>query len=229
MKRRNMLFILCTAFIIVFIVAGLMNGIYSRIYREAILPQSGLQKPAVALTFDDGPNARYTPKILDILYEQQAAATFFVVGEKFPRNEPLIKEMAESGHEIENHTFSHSDLTTLDKEQIQKEICKTEERLKKILPDCTIKYLRPPYGRYTEEVERAAQIPLMLWTIDSLDWEKTDADRIYNTVVSSVKDGDIIVFHDDNPETVKALKKIIKELKARGFCFLTVSQMCERN
>ncbi len=227
MKHKNILFVACVALIIVFIVVSLLAGIHARIHRKAISPQIDPTQPAVALTFDDGPNPRYTPQVLDILYEQQVPVTFFLVGEKFAGNEPLIKEMADSGHEIESHTFSHPDLTTLNTQQIQQEIHQTEEGLKKILPNYTIQYLRPPYGRYTETVEKATDLPLMLWTIDSWDWEKPDADKIYNTVVSVIKDGDIIVFHDDNPETVKALRKIIAELKVRNFQFLTVSQMYE--
>ncbi len=227
MKHKNICFVACVACIIVFIVVSLLTGIYGRIHRKAISSQMDPTKPAVALTFDDGPNPRYTPQVLDILYEQQVPATFFLVGEKFAGNEPLIKEMAGSGHEIESHTFSHPDLTTLNTQQIQQEIHRTEEGLKKILPNYTLHYLRPPYGRYTEKVEKATDLSLMLWTIDSWDWENPDADRIYNTVVSVIKDGDIIVFHDDNPETGKALRRIIAELKARNFQFVTVSQMYE--
>lgn len=109
--------------------------------------------------------------MLDKLYEQQVPATFFLVGEKFAGNELLIKEMAASGHEIGNHTFSHPDLTVLSTQQLQKEIQLTEEKLKKILPDYPIQYVRPPYGRYTERVEKAINLPLMLWTIDSGDWK----------------------------------------------------------
>ena len=104
-----------------------------------------------------------------------------------------------------------------------------EEELRKILPDYTVKYVRPPYGRYNEAVEQAVGHPLMLWTIDSGDWDDPDAESIYTTVVSNIQDGDIIVFHDDNPETVKALESIIIELKSRGFQFVTVSQMREIN
>jgi peptidoglycan/xylan/chitin deacetylase (PgdA/CDA1 family) len=184
-------------------------------------------QPVVALTFDDGPNSRYTPQVLDILYEEQVPATFFLVGEKFAGNELLIKEMAASGHEIGSHTFSHPDLTTLNTQQIRQEIRQTEKELKKILPDYPVQYVRPPYGRYTEKVEKAIDLPLMLWTIDSGDWENPDAEKIYTTVVRNIQDGDIVVFHDDNAETVKALEKIIVELKARGFQFVAVSQMYE--
>lgn len=227
MKRKNICFISCVVFIIVCIVLSLLGGIYQRVYRKPIPPQTDSAKPAVALTFDDGPNSCYTPQLLDILYEQQVPATFFLVGEKFSGNEPLIQEMASCGHEIESHTFSHPDLTTLNPQQIRWEIYQMEKELKKILPNYAVCYVRPPYGRYSEKVRNAIDLPLMLWTIDSGDWENPDADKIYTTVVSNIKDGDIIIFHDDNAETVKALQRIIVELKARDFRFLTVSQMDE--
>lgn len=228
-KRKNLLFIACGIVLIVLIIAGLLSGIHRRVYREAIPVQIDPTQPTVALTFDDGPNPHYTPQVLDILYENQVPATFFLVGEKLSGNELLIEEMAASGHEIGNHTFSHPDLTTLHASQIRQEIRQMEEELRKILPDHKIKYVRPPYGRYNESVEQAVGLPLMLWTIDSGDWDDPDAECIYTTVVSNIQDGDIIVFHDDNPETVKALESIILELRSRGFQFVTVSQMQEIN
>ena len=227
MKHKNILFVSCVVLIIVLIVVSLLSGIHQRVYRKPIPSQISSTRPAVALTFDDGPNFRYTPQVLDILYEQQVPATFFLVGQKLSRNGPLIKEMVSSGHEIGSHTFSHTDLTTLNIQQIQQEIHKTEKELKKILPNYTLQYLRPPYGRYNENLEQATDLDLVLWTVDSWDWGNPDADKIYNTVMCAIKGGDTIVFHDDNPETVKALKRIIAELKARDFQFVTVSQMYE--
>ena len=227
MKRKDILFSVCIAITIILIIIGLLAGIYRRAHRSKIPTQIDPEMPIVALTFDDGPNPNYTPQILDILYSQQVPATFFLVGEKFAGNEMLIREMASSGHEIGSHTFSHPDLTTLDTHKIQQDINQTEVELKKILPNYTIKYLRPPYGRYTEEVKESISLPLMLWTMDSGDWDNPNSAKIYNTVVSNVRDRDIIVFHDDNAETIKAVEKIICELKERGFQFVTVSQMCE--
>lgn len=229
MKRKNLLFGASCVLIIVLIIVGILAGIYHRICTRTIPVQIDPAQPAVALTFDDGPNSRYTPQVLDILYENQVPATFFLVGEKFSGNELLIEEIAASGHEIGNHTFSHPDLTALSTQQIQQEIRQTEEELKKIIPDYTIKYVRPPYGRYNETVEDAIHLPLILWTVDSGDWENPNAEEIYTSVVSNIQDGDIIVFHDDNAETVEALERIIVELKSRGYQFVTVSQMYEIN
>lgn len=224
MKRKNLLFIACISLTIVLVVIALLAGICDRVHRKAIEVQIDPTQPVVALTFDDGPNARYTPQVLDILYEHQVPATFFLVGEKFSGNELLIQEMEASGHEIGNHTFSHSDLTTLDQAQIQQEIKKTEAELEKILPDYHMKYVRPPYGRYTEQVEDEIDRSLMLWTIDSGDWNKPDTDNIYAAVIGNIQHRDIIVFHDDNTQTVQVLEKIIMELKRREVQFATVSQ-----
>lgn len=227
MKRKNILFCGIILIIIAAIVWGLFGGIHRRLNRSAISVQIDWQKPVVALTFDDGPHSEYTPQILDILYEQQVPATFFLVGENLSENKLLVQEMAASGHEIGSHTFSHPDLTTLDSYAIQNEIEQTKEALKKILPEYSMKFVRPPYGRYNAEVENAIQEPLMLWTIDSGDWETPHADSIYKTVVSNIQDRDIIVFHDDNAQTVEAIEKIIFDLKDRGFQFATVSQLYE--
>lgn len=225
MKHKNLLFCLCIGFINVCIVIGIFAEIHHRANREAIPVLINTTQPMIALTFDDGPNSCYTPQVLDILYEQQVPATFFLVGEKFSGNELFIKEMASSGHEIGNHTFSHNDLTTLNKQQVQQEIQQTAEELKKILPDYPMQYFRPPYGRYTEEVEQATNFSLVLWTIDSGDWKNPDANKIYTNVLSNIQNGDIIVFHDNNAETVEALQKIIIALKARNFQFVTISQL----
>lgn len=227
MKHKNLLFCLCIGFINLCIVIGLFAGIHHRVHREAIPVLTNPTQPMIALTFDDGPNSCYTPQVLDVLYEQQVPATFFLVGEKFSGNELLIKEMVSSGHEIGSHTFSHSDLTTLNKQQVQQEIQQTAEELKKILPDYPMQYFRPPYGRYTAEVEKAVNLSLVLWTIDSGDWKNPDAEKICTNVLHNIQNGDIIVFHDNNAETVEALQKIIVALKARNFQFVTISQLYE--
>ena len=107
MKRKNILFCAFICVVIGLVVWGLSAGARSRLKRNAIAGPVNADQPVVALTFDDGPNSRYTPQILDILYEQQAAATFFLLGEKMDGNELLIREIAASGHEIGSHTFSH--------------------------------------------------------------------------------------------------------------------------
>lgn len=226
-KRQNILFGFAVCVIIAAVVWGLVEAMSHRLRRDAIVVQFNSENPVIALTFDDGPDTRYTPGVLDILYEQQVPATFFLVGEKLEDNKLLVREMVLSGHEIGNHTFSHKDLTTLNQEQIQQEIWQTDGKMNEILPDYFIKYVRPPYGHYTEETMEAIDCPLVLWTIDSGDWDNPDAEKIYHSVADKVQDGDIIVFHDDNEQTGPALEKIITDLKKRNYQFATVSQLYE--
>lgn len=225
MRRENIAFVVLVGVIVVSVAGFLLGQISRRVDREPIPQTLDETKPVVALTFDGGPNERYTPRVLDILYEEQVPATFFLVGEALDGNELLIREMVNSGHELGNHTFSHVDLTTLDTEGVRREVRKTEEALQEILPEVTMQYVRPPYGRYTEVVERSAGHPLALWTIDSGDRDNPKAARICDTVVKNIQDRDIVVFHDDNPETVQAIEKIIEDLKAEGFQFATISQI----
>lgn len=225
MKRGNLIFSACICLIIACITFLLLSSINQRTHRIIDTSTPDETKPWIALTFDDGPNLNYTPQLLTLLYEEQTVATFFLIGEKIPANKQLVQEIYYNGHEIGNHTFSHQDLTTLERQQIQQEIQQTEAELNQILPNYTIQYIRPPYGHTNGVTEKCIGQSQVLWTIDSHDWEDIDADTIYHYVVDHAKDQDIVVFHDDNEETINALEKIIPELKRRGFEFVTISQL----
>ena len=223
MRRKNLFFVAGMWILIGLVSMGLLRNVGGKI--EPIPQEISPNLPVVALTFDDGPNPRFTPQILDILYEHQVPATFFLVGQQMEGQGWLVRKIAASGHEIGNHTNSHPDLTTLEEPQILEEIQKTQDKLREILPDYTMKFLRPPYGRQNETVCQSSPLPLILWNVDSGDWEDPQAEAIYAAVMENIQDGDIVVFHDDNPETVKALKQILPALKARGYQFATVSAL----
>lgn len=223
MRRKNLFFVAGMWILIWLVSMGLLRNVGGKI--DPISQQISPNLPVVALTFDDGPNPRFTPQILDILYEHQVPATFFLVGQQMEGQGWLVRKIAASGHEIGNHTDSHPDLTTLEGTQILEEIQKTQEALGEILPDYTMNFLRPPYGRQNETVCQSSPLPLILWNVDSGDWEDPQAEAIYAAVMENIQDGDIVVFHDDNPETVKALKQILPALKARGYQFATVSTL----
>lgn len=227
MKHKNLCFLALLGVLLALVVCALYAGLCRRLKRCEIQVETDWNCPVVALTFDDGPNASYTPRVLDVLYEEQVPATFFLTGEHCERNKLLIREMEVCGHEIENHTFSHKDLTKLEACEIQEEVCRTEEVLRKILPDYRAQYVRPPYGRYTQNVQDAVKYPIVLWDVDSGDWKDPDAQAICEHVVQEVQDGDIVVFHDDNEETAKALRQIIAALREEGYQFVTVSQLYE--
>jgi len=193
------------------------------------------ERPAVALTFDDGPSPSYTPKILALLNHNQAHATFFVLGRKVEKYPLLIKAMLRDGHEVGNHTFDHPRLPKTDQLSREQEIEKTELDLDLLGCPQKNRLLRPPYSAfdkrlvsYLEHTHRQ----LALWSLDSGDWRGLDAAAIVNNVLTRVRNGSIIIFHDsdekdqaDRSPTVKALKIILPALRAAGYRLVTVSEL----
>lgn len=226
MKAKNILFPAAVLLLIGLVGAMLLWNIQRRVERAPIPPQVLTGRPVVALTFDDGPDARYTPHLLDVLYEEQVPATFFLVGQQIEGNERIVKEMLSSGHEIGGHTNSHANLNQLTETQARAELENMQAALDKALGQrMLVKYQRPPYGEYPAWMEEAKDLKLALWTLDGQDWQDPQADVICERVVQAAKDGDVIVLHDNNLETVRAVERIIPALRERGFAFATLSQM----
>lgn len=186
----------------------------------------------IALTFDDGPHPKYTAEILEILAEYDIKATFFTVGENATWFPDLIRAEYEQGHEIGNHTFTHKFMKNLKYHDMVSEIEKCE---KAIYENIEIKthLLRPPGGKMNESVFEAARkndYKVICWSIDTHDWSHTPTKKIIENVLSSVKGGDIILFHDyiigESP-TPDALRIIIPVLLDEGYNFVTVSELLE--
>ena len=149
MKAKELLFPAGVLLVAGLVAALLLGCILRRAEGVPIPPQKLTRKPVVALTFDDGPNARYTRRLLDVLYEEQAPATFFLVGEQIEGNEIIVKEMAASGHEIDSHTSSHPNLNQLTEGETRIDLERMQAMLDKALGrQAAVKYLRPPYGEY---------------------------------------------------------------------------------
>ena len=147
MKAKELLFPAGVLLAAGLVAALLLGSVFRRAERAPILPQSLMGKTVVALTFDDGPDARYTLRLLDVLYEEQVPATFFLVGEQIKGNELIVKEIAASGQEIGSHTSSHHDLTRLSEAETRLDLERMEAALDKALGrQAAVKYLRPPYG-----------------------------------------------------------------------------------
>lgn len=184
----------------------------------------------IALTFDDGPDNRYTPEILDILSEYNAKATFFVVGSNCEMYPDLVLRELRDGHEIGNHTYSHPRLTKISQGKLVNEIIETENILFEIC-EYRPKLFRPPEGIYSNTVKRVIQrldyIPVA-WSVDTLDWRGTSADRIVKTVMNDPKSGMIILCHDyisHHGCTPSALRAFIPKLQKLGYEFVTVSDL----
>ena len=186
----------------------------------------------IALTFDDGPNPVYTPQILDLLHQYQAKATFFVLGKRVKMYPAIAIREVNEGHEIANHTFDHHFLKNYPPERIVEEIRQTQEVIFDITEQMPSVF-RPPGGFYNDALlqsmkEDKLTVVMWSWYQDTKDWKKPGADKIVQTVLNNVHNGDIILFHDlegDCSQTVEALKRILPELQQRGYRFLTVSDL----
>jgi len=179
----------------------------------------------VALTFDDGPS-QYTDKILQILKKHNAYATFFVVGNKVSFYDDTLREILKQGSEIGNHSYSHKLLTRLSEEEFKEDLNKTQEVIKKIT-GFTPKVFRPTYGGYTSKIKKYTDLSFVLWDVDSRDWEVKKKNKILKNVLPNVKSGSIVLMHDNHEYSLKALDTMIKELKADGYKFVTVSELLE--
>jgi peptidoglycan/xylan/chitin deacetylase (PgdA/CDA1 family) len=183
------------------------------------------KRGSIALTFDDGPSS-FTNRLLDCLEENNAKATFFLVGEEVTYFPDEVKRAAELGCEIGNHSYSHTDLTTLDAAGIAEEIGKTDQLLLNLVGHGGT-VVRPPYGSVNDTVKQTVGTPMILWSIDTLDWETLDADTTVQTVLDNVKDGDIILMHDIYSTTVDAAQILIPTLIEEGYDLVTIHELAE--
>lgn len=180
----------------------------------------------VALTFDDGPHKDYTPRILDILKKYNAKATFYVLGNRLTYYPDIAKRAYDEGHEIGNHTWSHPNLTRLSKAELIEEVNNTSNEIAKIIGR-TPKTIRPPYGAYDNTLKEVASMPLILWSVDTLDWKHKNKERIKQVVQNNVTDGSIILMHDIHQASADALEDVIISLTKKGYHFVTVSELLE--
>lgn len=197
-------------------------------YKDAIayIEESSLEKPRIALTFDDGPNTKYTPMLLDGLADRQVKATFFLIGENIEKNgnAEIVKRMQAEGHLIGNHTYHHVEITKVGNDEAYKEIMDTNELIESITGE-KVQFMRPPFGLWQKDLEDKIDVFPVMWTIDPLDWATENVDEIVNKVVTKAKENDIILLHDCYDSSVKAALRIIDLLQAEGYEFVTVDKL----
>lgn len=185
----------------------------------------------IALTFDDGPHPVHTERILEILDRYGVKATFFVIGENAENYPNLVEAEKRGGHEVANHTFAHSYLRNVPKDELEREI----DRTRSIISDITESdptLLRPPGGLFGKDLidsVNASGIKIVLWSVDTRDWEHPSSATVVKRVLDTVKSGDIILMHDyiaGKSPTPESLETVIPTLLERGFKFVTVSELC---
>ena len=183
------------------------------------------QPKYVALTFDDGPSGRFTRRLLEGLAQRQVCATFLLCGYRIKDYPQLTQRIADEGHEIGLHGYSHKNMGKMTAREVTEEIKATDT----LLPQgCQPVFLRPPGGICGDGVVQAAKeagLSLLLWSVDPKDWKVLDAPTVTAAVINQVQSGDVILLHDMTDSSVDAAFAIIDRLKKQGFTFVTVSQL----
>ena len=187
---------------------------------------------SIALTFDDGPHSEKTPEILDILQEYEVKATFFVVGENIQSNAEIFERIISDGHEVGNHTFRHKYLikNRNSRRDMEREIDLCDDEIFNHSEYSSVLF-RPPGGIYDATLASVCNdrgYSMVLWSIDTRDWDGRKAADIENEILSNVSDGSIILMHDyvcGESYTAEALRSVIPKLKELGYCFVTVSEL----
>ncbi len=181
---------------------------------------------ALALTFDDGPSD-FTPDLLACLEKYGAHATFFMVGKEIEARPEIPAQMLSLGMELGNHTWAHSDLTTLEPGQILEAIGAVDSLLVSLTGQAST-VVRPPYGAVNDTVKNNVAAPLILWSVDTLDWDTQDVKSTVKEIKKEAKDGAIILMHDYYETTMQACLEVVPWLIDEGYELLTIHELAER-
>jgi len=193
------------------------------------------RRPQVALTFDDGPDIKYTVQILDLLKEYDVKATFFLVGTQVKKYPDIAKRIVDEGHSVGNHSWSHGDLTKLSAKARAEQIDKTQAIIVEAT-GTTPRLMRAPYGSVSKEVLATIHKDHMkhvAWTVDTKDWAGTSVQDMYKNVMNNSRDGGIILMHSFGgrknalEHTVKLLPSIIRDLRTNGYDLVTIDEMID--
>ena len=183
-------------------------------------------KKYIALTFDDGPHPQVTKQILQLLEKYNAKATFFMLGSRIQFYPDIVKDVQAAGHEIGNHTWTHPVLTKLSAAEIQKEFESTEQALINTIGQNSTVF-RPPYGAINDSIRAIIPRQTVNWTIDTLDWQHRDPNRLFPMVQSSLHNNAIVLMHDIHQSTADGLEPVLQYLQKEGYEFLTVSEILQ--
>jgi peptidoglycan-N-acetylglucosamine deacetylase len=182
----------------------------------------------IAMTFDDGPSEKLTPKLLDILAVHHIKATFFVIGENVSEHPEILARAVREGHEIGNHSWSHPNFAKMSDEAVRSQLRKTDDAIQNAIGKSAT-LLRPPYGSITARQKRWINeefgYKIVLWDVDPLDWRRPGPVAVCNRIVRNTRAGSIVLAHDIHPGTIEAMPSTFDQLEAKGFKFVTVSQL----
>src|SRR5256714_8496674 len=184
--------------------------------------------PYIGMTLDDGPSATLTPKLLDLLAAPHIKVTFFVIGENVAEHPEIVARAAREGHEIGNHSWSHPNLAKMSEEAVRSQLRRTDDSIKSatgVRPTL----LRPPYGSITAREKRWIHdefgYQIILWDVDPNDWKRPGPAVVRARILKETRPGSIVLSHDIHPGTIEAMPSTFDELEAKGFKFVTVSEL----
>lgn len=228
-KKKFLLSII--TFVIFLSIILALDGINNKIKPTGFVQKSvvvadkdGNGEKKVALTFDDGPNADYTGKLLKGLKERGVCATFFLLGTEVEKYPKLVKQIYEEGHMIGTHSYQHVNLCNLTDEAAVEQIVKTNTLLEEITGKVPL-FIRPPFGCWKKDLDYETMMIEVLWDIDPKDWCTANTSVIVNRVLKEVEDGDIILLHDASQSSVDAALQVIDSLQKEGYLFVTVEEL----
>jgi len=181
-------------------------------------------KKMIALTFDDGPNTPNTQRIVEILKANNAVATFFELGYRMEQNSSKMEMIINNDNQIGNHSFNHKIYTKITTAEMMDQIDSTNALMKQIV-NTTATVVRPPNGSMNDSVRQNIGYPMILWNVDSKDWESRNKDAIVKAVLSNLDDGDIIVMHDIYSTSADAIEVLVPELIKQGYQLVTIQEM----
>lgn len=184
--------------------------------------------PFIAMTFDDGPSEKLTPELLDILAQHHIHATFFVIGRNVVEHPEILQRAVREGHEIGNHSWSHPAFGRMRDESVRAELQKTDEAIRTAIGVRPV-LMRPPYGsiaaRQKKWINSEFGYRIILWDVDPLDWKRPGPAVVTSRIVRETRPGSIILSHDIHPGTIKAMPGTFDQLQAKGFKFVTISEL----
>src|SRR5213596_1759339 len=184
--------------------------------------------PYIALTFDDGPSATLTPKLLDLLAAHHIKATFFVIGENVAEHPEIVARAAREGHEIGNHSWSHPNFGKMSDDNVRSQLRRTDDAIRSAMGNRPT-LMRPPYGSITAPEKRWVHdefgYRIILWDVDPYDWKRPGPAVVLNRILKETQPGSIVLSHDIHPGTIEAMPSTFNALEAKGFNFVTVSEL----
>jgi peptidoglycan/xylan/chitin deacetylase (PgdA/CDA1 family) len=184
--------------------------------------------PYIAMTFDDGPSATLTPKLLDLLAAHHIKATFFVIGENVAEHPEIVARAAREGHEIGNHSWSHPNFAKMSEERVRQQLWRTDTAIQNATGTRS-SLMRPPYGSITAREKRWIHdefgYDIILWDVDPYDWKRPGPAVVRNRILKETQPGSIVLSHDIHPGTIEAMPSTLDALAAKGFKFVTVSEL----